>query len=189
MAKLTLKDLPQLLNRELVVIKSARFIPELNISGPIVRPILLEKHVIRSLIVTGHELHLYKTVSSVNMKKLVEVPKEADAVKAPVDEKPSEITEPEVLIGHPDPQGEPGIPGVEKVNDLDFEIKTDKETESDAVEEVDEDTTVKIIYTFDDLKTKSISDLKAILKERNIDFNSNDKNAIINKIIRSNPEA
>jgi len=190
MAKLTLKDLPKLLQHELIVIKSTGLIPILEIVGPTVRPILLDKTTIRSLIVAGHELHQYKTVSSLKVNvattvdtepaKTVPVPI-VESVKLP-DEKPV-VFEPEILVGHRDPQGELGEPGANTSKTVIEPVKEEK------VKQTEEETTVKIIYTFDDLKSKNNNDLKKILKERNIDLNTGDRNMMINKIIQTNPEA
>lgn len=64
MARLTIKDIKNLRDREKVTIQTYGHIPIINIQGPVHRPLYMSKTNIRALVIGGYDVRLYEAITN-----------------------------------------------------------------------------------------------------------------------------
>lgn len=64
MARLTIKDIKNLRDREKVTIQTYGHIPIINIQGPVHRPLYMSKTSIRALVIGGYDVRLYESITN-----------------------------------------------------------------------------------------------------------------------------
>lgn len=64
LARLTIKDIKNLRDREKVTIQTYGHIPIINIQGPVHRPLYMSKTNIRALVIGGYDVRLYEAITN-----------------------------------------------------------------------------------------------------------------------------
>ena len=175
MQYLTLKDVKDLRQEEIVQIMSTGRIPILNVHGPIVRPQLLSKTTIKSLIISGIKVALYQSVTTTEVK--VKTPPTEKALEKLAKDMEPKTVQPEQKVEKTVVEEKAKVEAKEGVK-----VEEPTSVEKQPVE-------AKVVtYTYDELKNKGNNDLKEILKQRKVQFDTKDRNELINLVITSNPE-
>lgn len=162
MARLTIKDIKNLHDREKVTIQTYGHIPIINIQGPVHRPLYMSKTNIRALVIGGYDVRLYEAITN--------KPTDAD-----IKDDNTSVTTPNDKQENSDKQ------------EKQTEEKKVEPTVQTIRSAVSVENSTNIIYTYDDLKNKSNKELKEILTQRKVTFTTTDRNELIALIVESNP--